>query len=428
MLKCPRRHDMARFGSAGDWTKPLLLGLGLASPWLCLADGYRNPPAGVEALATSGMDTAGAEGATAITRNPANLGDAREAAAGLVFARQGADFTGPDGRKGSLKDTVHLLPHLYFAAPVAPGWSAGLALHAPYGQSVEWEDPNPFRYVAPDFAELRVTALSPALAWRPTETVAIGVTLDVLAGDLKIRQAFPWSQVLGGPAPDGQVRIDADGEAVGGSAGLTWTPAPGHRLSAVWRKGVDLGLDGSVLATRPVPLPLPPAVGARSDFATRFHFPDQVSGGWRIPLAANLGLELGVEWLGWSSNDRLPLDGGANQALFPSPALENDWKDTVNPGASLEWRCAEHWHLLAGYAFHHTPVPDANFSPTLTDSDRHLLSAGAVWSAGAHRLSVGLSVSRPDDATITSNSNPAFLGRYELESTLWGISYSRTFP
>ncbi len=419
---------MARFSCVINWATPWLLGLGAGSACLCHADGYRNPPPGVEALAASGIDTAGADGAAAITRNPANLGADREAVAGLVFARQGADFTGPDGRQGSLKDTVHLLPHLYYAAPVAPGWSAGLALHAPYGQSVEWEEPNPFRYVAPDFAELRVTALSPALAWRPTETVAVGVTLDVLAGDLKIRQAFPWSSVLGGPAPDGQVRIDADGDAVGGSAGLTWNPAPGHRVSAVWRKGVDLGLDGAVTATRPVPLPLPPAVGARSDFATRFHFPDQVSGGWRIPLSGTLGLELGVEWLGWSSNDRLPLDGGANQALFPAPALENKWKDTVNPGASLDWQCGERWRLLAGYAYHHTPVPDATYSPTLTDSDRHLLSAGAEWRAGAHRVSVGVSVSRPEDADITANANPAFLGRYEMESILWGLSYSRTFP
>jgi long-chain fatty acid transport protein len=186
-------------------------------------------------------------------------------------------------------------------------------------------------------------------------------------------------------------------------------------------------VDGTFSVSRPVPLPIPPAVGAASDFSTRFHFPDQVSGGWRLPVTSSIGVELGVEWLGWSSNDRQPLNAGANQPLLPTPALENHWQDTVNVGVSVDWALNQQWKVMAGYAHHDTPVPDQFYSPVLPDADRHILSTGLAWADAKNQLSAGVSFSRHEDRTITNNSNPAFNGSYEMESLLWGIAYSRKF-
>lgn len=391
------------------------------------ADGYRNPPPGPDALGRSGIDTASTAGAAAIVRNPANLGDlsAPELMVGADFARLGADFAAPDGRRGSLKDRTNVLPYLFFATPLNEDWAGGIGLHSPYGQSVEWENPLPFP--SPRFAELRMADVSPALSWKPAETLALGVALDLYAAELEIRQAFPWSSVTGPGTPDGEVRIDADGETLGASAGVTWLPVAGHRLSLAWKKGVDLGVDGRVEITRPGALPLPPALGAPSDFSSRMHFPDQVSGAWRIPLMPGFGLEVGAEWLGWSSNDRQPLDTGANQALLQTPSLEQRWKDTVNLGVSIDVALNEQWTLVAGYTRHNTPVPDAFYNPVLPDADRHIVSTGVAWSEGVQRVNAGVSFSRFEDSHITDNINPAYNGTYELESTLWGIAYTRTF-
>ena len=270
--------------------------------------------------------------------------------------------------------------------------------------------------------------ISPALAWKPAKTLSLGLALDVYAADLEIRQTFPWSGVLGPGLPDGQVRIDADGEVLGASAGITWSPADGHRVAVAWKKGVDLTVDGRIEVTRPGPLPIPPFVGAPSDFSSRMHFPDQVSGAWHMPLLPGLGLELGAEWLGWSSNDRQPLDAGANQPLLQMSALEQHWKDTVNLGVSLDYALNDRWTLITGYTRLHTPVPDAYYFPVLPDADRHVVSTGFAWAEGPQRVSASVSFSRFEDGNITNNVNPAFNGKYELESSLWGIAYSRTFP
>ena len=391
------------------------------------ADGYRNPPPGPDSLARSGIDTASSSGSAAIARNPANLVEltAPELMLGADFARLGAEYSAPDGRASSLKDRTHVLPFAFFGTPFDHDWAGGVGIYSPYGQSVEWKEPMPFP--SPGFAELRMLEVSPALAWKPSKELSLGLALDLYAADLEIRQSFPWSSITGPGTPDGRIRIDADGETLGASAGITWLPANGHRVSVSWKKGVDLTVDGEIEVTRPVPLPLPPSVGAPSDFSSQMHFPDQVSGAWRMPLLPGLGLELGAEWLGWSSNDVQPLYAGANQSLLQTSALEQHWQDTVNLGVSIDYALNDRWTLMAGYTHHKTPIPDSYYNLVIPDADRHIASTGFSWAEGPQRFNAGVSFSRFADSNIADNMNPAFNGTYELESTLWGIAYTRTF-
>ena len=146
-----------------------------------------------------------------------------------------------------------------------------------------------------------------------------------------------------------------------------------------------------------------------------------------MPLLPGLGLELGAEWLGWSSNDVQPLYAGANQSLLQTSALEQNWQDTVNLGVSIDYALNDRWTLMAGYTHHKTPIPDSYYNPVIPDADRHIASTGFSWAEGPHRFNAGVSFSRFADSNIADNMNPAFNGTYELESTLWGIAYTRTF-
>ncbi|MFO1491874.1 MAG: outer membrane protein transport protein [Kiritimatiellia bacterium] len=284
--------------------------------------------------------------------------------------------------------------------------------------------PSPFRLrISPSCAWWTSPRL---LAWKPAKRF-LGVALDIYAADLEIRQAFPWSGVLGPGAPgrSGPHRCRRGGPRR--FRGHHLSPTYGHRVAVAWKKGVTR----PSTVTRGDPSG-PPAHSARrgapADFSSRLHFPDQVSGAWRMPLLPGLGLELGAEWLGWSSNDRQPLDAGANQSLLQMSALEQHWEDTVNLGVSLDYALNDRWTLITGYTRLHTPVPDACYYPVLPDADRHVVSAGFAWAEGPQRVSASVSFSRFEDGDIINNVNPAFNGKYELESSLWGIAYSRTFP
>jgi long-chain fatty acid transport protein len=408
-----------------------------------LADGFRNPPEGAGALARAGGRIVFTEDASAVAHNPANLvgGGGAQVMGAATFVWGEAAFDSPGGLSTTTEDPWKVLPNLFAAWPFADKRVAlGLGLTTPFGQSTQWDENDPLvRYLIPHYAQMMALNVNPALAAKVIDRVWFGIGADILWSQLEMRQMFPWAQMLHDPrVPDGELTFKGDGVGVGGNLGLTWQITPKQRAALTYRSPIRVDYEGDFEAGNlPPGLPAPlDVLRPRSDFDTEIDFPAMAAVGYGIQVLDSLKLEANVEWIQFSSYEELSLDAAENNLLLhpegdPNPTgplvLEQDWNDIWTVGLSADWHLAEAWFLRGGYLYLPTPIPDRTFSPTLPDSNRHVLTAGVGFRHGHHAVDAAYALSLFEDRGVDNNVNPAYNGDYSFRSHLFGLSYAYAF-
>jgi len=211
----------------------ILAGLALICAGSCaLANGFRNPPAGAEALARGGAKIAQVDDPSAVEHNPAAMTELKkpEAMAALTVINTHTDFDSPMG-SASTRDSWKYLPNLFAVLPFENHPMAfGLGVTTPFGQSTVWNKDGAFRYTAPYSAELTVINVNPALAVKLNDQFSVAAGLDVFMSRLDIKQVMPWSMLTGVRMPDGTAHLEGDGAGVGANAAVMIIPPRPRRL------------------------------------------------------------------------------------------------------------------------------------------------------------------------------------------------------
>jgi long-chain fatty acid transport protein len=394
------------------------------------ATSFRNPPESASGLGLVGGHIALVDDASALSLSPANLAEVREVhvMGSLTFIYAEADFTGPDGRSGTTDDPLKILPNLHAAWPLQDNLVMGVGLTTPFGQSTEWEKDGPFRYLAPHTARMTTVSISPALATSLGEKWSLGIAANLYGSELELEQMIPWSTIVGAPGlPDGEAKLDGDGAAVGVSLGVTWHPTSRQRVAFTYKSPFDIEYEGDARLNN-APAPLMVTGMDRGDFESEIKFPSIVGVGYGLKLSQKWRVGLDVEWLEFSRYQTLPLKVGSNNVggLFPSE-VPQQWDDTWNIGAAVEWAYEAPWTLRGGYIFMESPIPDETMAPTLPDADRHVVTVGVGYEQGPHALDVTYGYTIFEDREISTSAEPGFNGDYDLSSHLLQVSYRRSF-
>jgi len=394
------------------------------------ANGFRNPPEGANALGRAGGKIATINDASAVAHNPANLMDLTNSAiqVALTPLHSETTFRGPMGLTQKTDNPWAFLPNAFAVWPAGEDVALGLGLTTPFGQSTEWPQDSFFRYLSPYFAEVQLVNVNPVAAARLGKAVYVALGLDIYASDFNLKQFLPWSLMMGVPGlPDGRAEFSGDGSGIGLNAALTWKVTEAHRLALTFRSPVYVKYEGDFRIA-----PLPPPVQAlgvqgRTDFETRIDYPASIGLGYGWEVRPGLRLGIDVEWINFSSFDRLPLDIGFNNPLLPARSVSQEWNDAWTCGFGVEWQVSATWCLRGGYVFLESPIPDKTLAPTLPDTDTHVLTLGVGGTFGRHTVDIAAALNLYEDRTISNNVNPAYNGTYETEALMFSVAYTFSF-
>lgn len=276
--------------------------------------------------------------------------------------------------------------------------SVGLGITSPFALAVDYEGANWLGRVHAREAELRSRNISPALAYRVSERVAIGLGLNYQTIDLDLASA-------GG-------RLQGDDGSWGWNAGVLFTLSPAMRVGISYRSAIEHDLEGRALGQ---------ASRARLDMPDTAILSvwQQVSDRWEA-----MG---DLSYTRWNRLNNLNFVARGTGLPITSEAFAYGHAWRLAWGAA--YLVSDDVKLKFGFAYERSPAPGPNRNAYAPDSDGLRLAVGGQWRLGAAgRLDAGYSYRLAKDARIVHSSGPDTLrGKYEIGTHTLGIQYSAGF-
>ncbi|MGB2552242.1 OmpP1/FadL family transporter [Campylobacter sp. MOP51] len=222
--------------------KKYLIGSLVACTFLSGA-GFKVPEQSSDSLALLNSNVAKSFGADAAYLNPANmifLDDPRHQfeTSLTYFQLDNVKYTHNDGKKYASKKAKALVPAFHFVSPeYMSNLKFGLSLVVPAGMSMRWDEDLP-KATSKKF-DLKVVELNPSIAYRVTDSLAIGFGLRAVYTKGEATQDVAILAPL-----KGSQNIKGDGVNFGYNIALTYKPIEKLNVAATYRSKVDMKLKG----------------------------------------------------------------------------------------------------------------------------------------------------------------------------------------
>ena len=273
------------------------------------------------------------------------------------------------GNNNRQNGQIALIPHFYGVVDLNDRTKLGLAITAPFGNSVDYGDQWSGRYV-----NIKTSALSmdfnPNVSYRLTDwlSVAGGVSLQYFR--LGLASGIPQSLIFG-TGPDSSYDVAAANWNWGWNVGVLAEPWEGTRLGFAYRSDVDHTLKGVL---RLAPLGLNPITGALSTppATTDIHLPATFTGSVTQDVSSDLSLFSDVQYTEWHTFGDVTLIAPPN----PKFAFVENYRDTWMVSVGGNYKLNDVWSLRGGIGYDESPVTDAYRDTGVPDDNRYMIGVG----------------------------------------------------
>ncbi len=358
------------------------------------------------ATARGNAFVATADNPSAVFYNPAGMSQIRdsEAQLGLYSIVLGNEAT-VRGVTTEASTELQAAPHIFYVKPYNEKLTLGFGLNSPFGLGTDWGRDTNF---SPVVTEARLTYLSgtSAVAYEISDELSVGASVSVNYADLTLEQGL-------GPAGS---YLRYEGKDVGVSAGLSvrWQPAEQHAFGLVYSSGSQFDLDGRTTSNL-----LATDSSADLDFKT----PARLAGGYSYRPAPGWNIEANVEWLDWDSLDSLTLESSSVGGSLP---VAFEWKSSFIYEIGVSYTTPAGYVWAAGYDYNENAQPDRNFTPGVSDADRHWFNCGfgRRMENSSWMLAYQFGYSNRE---VDGSANPLANGKYRSRHNALVFSWQREF-
>ena len=257
------------------------------------------------------------------------------------------------------------IPYMHYVAPSMGKWRYGVSLVAPAGLTKRWKSPVQ-KLFAEEFT-LKNVELNPVLSYRVSDTLSIGGGLRVVYSEGKV---YGDGALIGVPI---KRQMEGDTVEFGYNLALAWHPTDDVAVGITYRSKIDLNEEGKANLYLS-------GIGRQFDASVSVPIPAALNIGISKTWDDRLTLEFVYERTFWSAYKTLDFEYGSpiQPALVGSFDDPKDklWEDTNTFRIGLTYQYSDKLTLMAGYSYDETPVPEKHISYELPDSDAHIFSAG----------------------------------------------------
>jgi long-chain fatty acid transport protein len=326
-----------------------------------------------------------AQDATTVFTNPAGMTRLKksELLVGVQPLYMHMEFS-PDSNtttSGKDGDASTWLPAggLYYVHNLMPKLKIGVSTVGYFGLGLEYENDWVGRYYVQE-VKLQALGVQPALAYRATDWLSLGVGVVALYGVLEEKAAV---NNIGPNQPDGKLKIEDSDWTYQVNLGVLVEPRKGTRFGLTYLSEGDLEFKDKPNFSNLGP-GMKAALGANGlldakvkiDFtmpqALMFSGYHELNNHWAI--MGNLG------WQDWSEFGKVGVAVASEDTS--NLTIDRNYKDTWHVAVGAHYRVAAPWLLTAGVAYDSSMVDDKDRTPDLPlgEAWRFALGARYDWS------------------------------------------------
>jgi len=348
------------------------------------ANGFKNDALlDTEATGMATVYVAQADSPSAVQFNPAGLTQLKGdyIRIGYTSAVPRNFRTDANGDKSSAQVDNFLVPNIYLVNSLgAENWKFGLGVTSPYGLGTDWADDSFARFQTTE-SSLQVLQINPTLAYKYNDMVSFGFGIDYIMSETSSHKIIADTTGLG----DFHAKGDDDGW--GYNLGLLVKPSDTQSIGVAYRSKVDLTYKGTISMTN---MSSGIYTGIFPDnyetgMESRLTLPQNISLGYAFKPNQKWVIEADGIWTDWSCVQedfaKYTDEGDATrlQILNDGNPLSKDWNAVMSYGVSAKYLAKDNLVLRCGYLYADTPVPAANFEPSMIDMPMHCFSVGAGY-------------------------------------------------
>lgn len=296
---------------------------------------------------------------------------------------------------------------LGFFKPISDKLVLGLAAYVPSGLGAEWDGADLANLTGGTaynwHSMIFVITVSPAIAYKITDSLSVGATFNLNYGMLDTEQ----------PAL-GQYTEKLSGIAIGASFGVLFAPADFISLGASLRTATTLTLDGDATMSGAGTLGL-----STTDTATRKATWPMVAGvGVALKPADGLTILVDAVWTNWKKLDTIPVEySDANWQTFFAPDAEFDlrWDDTWQIKVGAEYWISNSIALRAGYYSDPAPGPIATQNILIPNIDYKAITVGFGYKSSKLAIDFGFEYIMGDERVVPVTEPDAMPGTHAID-------------
>jgi long-chain fatty acid transport protein len=295
-------------------------------------------------------------------------------------------------------------PWVFASYRVTPALAVGFSVYAPFGTATKYDRNFYGRYQGVE-STIESLAFGPAVAWKPIDRVAVGVSVAARRDHAILGQALDLGSLClangGGascPAPgsfDGYGRYTATGWAFTATGGVTVEPAAGTMIGVAYRHESESKVKGHLAldATTQGFLAASGYTGSADPGASlKLPLPDFMTVSLQQKLGDSFQLLAAFQYTLWSRFDTLTVafDEPGPLALPPS---KQGFRNAFRVSGAGLYTLRPGLDIFAGVAFEQSPITTRYRQVTLPERDTVLAGVGAearIWSG----LSLGATYQR----------------------------------
>lgn len=349
----------------------------------------------------------------------------------------GTPLTGQNADGGE----TSFVPNFYWAGAFDNGLHVGVGVNVPFGLATDYDTGWVGRYHALK-SEITTINVNPAIAWKATEKVSLGIGLSVQYIDIELTNNIDsyaaclninaaacglLTPTAGLASQDSAAKLEGDDTSIGWNVGLLFDLTDKDRLGIAYRSSIKHDIKGQASFN------LDPGLQGVADAASASigfnilqntalsagaELPETLSISYVRDFNPNWSLLADYTWTGWSHLDTVEvvLAGGVPGN---DPTLDLAFRNTNRVSVGAHYKPGNNWIFRGGLAYDETPVrSDQQRTARVPDNDRTWLSLGfgyepsKSWSFDVGYSHLFVSDTGIDNLTATS-SGATLTGTYD---------------
>lgn len=261
-----------------------------------------------------------------------------------------------------------VIPHFYGVFDLDNRTKFGLAITAPFGNTVDYGNAWSGRYVNIKTAALAID-FNPNISYRITDRISIAGGISAQYLKLTLSSGIAQFLILGSTAPDGKFELRGANWNFGYDLGILAEPVDGTRLGLTYRSGISHNLNGMLRFSSQTS----PLLGLKTAGATApIHLPASITGSLTQQVTDELSLSSDVQFTQWHVFKKVAVISPPNPTFTFRESYRDSWMFSVGG----VYKMNDTWNLRAGLGYDESPVVDAFRDTGVPDTGRYMIGFG----------------------------------------------------